>query len=331
MPELRREPIVGRWVVIKSDPALLPENFEKEDHTPRKQSTCPFCAGKEYLTPAEIEATRPAESKPNTSGWKVRTVPNKFPALKADGVFEKLGVGMYDTTTGIGAHEVVIETPDHNQQLADLSVEDMTSVLETYISRAKKLAKDKRFKYICIFKNFGESAGTSLEHAHSQIIALPMVPKFVGEELEGSRNYYRYRGRCIFCDVIHQEHQDKERIVVENADFLAFCPFAPRYAFETWIIPKRHAADFTAMGAGEKKELAKILKDILVRVKTVLSNPSYNFFVHIAPNDYDAPESYHWHIEIIPKLTRSVGFEWGTGLYIVPTPPQTAARCLRQE
>jgi len=331
MPELRREPIVGRWVVIKTDPALTPGDFEKEDHTPRKQSTCPFCTGKEALTPAEIEAVRPAESKPNTPGWKVRTVPNKFPALKAEGTFEKLGVGMFDMTTGIGAHEVVVESPDHHSQLADLSVEDVTVVLETYISRAKKLAKDKRFKYICIFKNFGESAGASLEHAHSQIIALPMVPKFVVEELDGARNYFRYRGRCIFCDVIHQEHQDKERIVLENSDYLAFCPFAPRFAFETWIIPKKHAADFTTMSSGEKKELAKMLKEILARIKTVLSNPSYNFFLHIAPNDYDSPESYHWHIEIIPKLTRSVGFEWGTGLYIVPTPPRDAARFLRQE
>jgi UDPglucose--hexose-1-phosphate uridylyltransferase len=331
MPELRREPIVGRWIVIKAEPALLPEHFEKEDHTPRKQSTCPFCAGKENLTPAEIEAVRPADTKANTAGWKVRTIPNKFPALNAEGTFEKLGVGMYDMTTGVGAHEVVVETPDHYRQLADLSVEELISVLDTYISRSRKLTKDKRYKYICIYKNFGEAAGASLEHAHSQIIALPMVPKFVVEELDGSRNYFRYRGRCIFCDIIHQEHQDKERIVNENSDFLAFCPFAPRFAFETWIIPKRHAADFTAMSIGEKKELAKMLKDILVRIKTVLSNPSYNFFLHIAPNDYDAPESYHWHIEIIPKLTQSVGFEWGTGLYIVPTPPQVAARYLRQE
>ncbi len=331
MPELRREPIVGRWIVIKSDPALLPHDFEKEDHTPRKKETCPFCAGKEHLTPPEIEAVRPADTKANTIGWKVRTIPNKFPVLKAEGVLEKLGVGMYDMTTGIGAHEVVVETPDHNFQLVDLSIEELVSVLDTYISRAKKLAKDKRFKYICLYKNFGEGAGASLEHAHSQLIALPMVPKFVVEELDGARNYFRYRGRCIFCDIIHQEHQDKERIVNENSDFLAFCPFAPRFAFETWIIPKRHSADFTSMALGEKKELAKMLKDILARLKTVLSNPSYNFFLHIAPNNYDAPESYHWHIEIIPKLTRSVGFEWGTGLYIVPTPPQVAARYLRQE
>lgn len=331
MPELRREPIVGRWVVIKDDPEVLPEDFEREDHTPRKQSTCPFCDGKEHLTPPEIEAVRPSESKPNASGWKVRTVPNKFPALKPEGALEKLGVGIYDMTTGIGAHEVVIETPDHNKQLVDVSQEDMTSVIETYIHRAQILSKDKRFKYICIFKNFGESAGTSMEHSHSQIIALPMVPKFVGEELEGARNYYRYRGRCIFCDIIHQEHQDKERIVTENLDFMAFCPFAPRYAFETWIIPKRHSANFILMNGSEKKELARMLKDILNRIKTVLFNPSYNFFIHVAPNDYDAPESYHWHIEIIPKLTRSVGFEWGTGLHIVPTPPRVAARYLRQE
>ncbi|MBL8014373.1 MAG: galactose-1-phosphate uridylyltransferase [Candidatus Omnitrophica bacterium] len=329
MPELRREPIVGRWVVIKTDPELLPGDFEKEDHAPHRQATCPFCAGKENLTPPEIEAVRSEDSKPNGSGWKVRAVPNKFPALKEEGAFEKTGIGMYDMTTGIGAHEIIIETPDHQAQLPDLSLEDLADVLDTYISRAKKLAKQKRFKYICLFKNFGESAGGSIEHAHSQVIALPMVPKFVVEELEGARNYFRYRGRCIFCDMIHQEHQDKERIIVENSDFLSFCPFAPRYAFETWIIPKKHASDFTTISSGEKKELAKMLKDILGRIRKVLSNPAYNFFLHVAPNDYDSPESYHWHIEIIPKLTHSVGFEWGTGLYIVPTSPGAAARCLR--
>lgn len=331
MPELRREPIVGRWVAIQNEPGLRPEDFEKEDHTPRKKETCPFCVNKEYLTPEEIYASRPATTKPNTSGWKVRVVPNKFPALKPEGSFEKLGVGIYDMTTGIGAHEVVIEAPGHEEQMADLSVEDIQIVLESYISRILKLSQDKRFKYICIFKNFGESAGASLEHSHSQIIALPMVPKFVLEELEGSKYYFRYRGRCIFCDIIYQEHQDKERIVAENSDFMAFCPFAPRYAFETCVIPKKHSADFTKMSAGEKQSLAKMLKDILTRMKTVLSNPSYNFFLHIAPNDYEAPESYHWHIEIIPNLTRAVGFEWGTGLYIVPTPPDAAAKFLRQE
>jgi UDPglucose--hexose-1-phosphate uridylyltransferase len=261
----------------------------------------------------------------------VRVVPNKFPALKSEKTFEKIGVGIYDMTTGVGAHEVVIEAPEHTRQLADLSVEEILNVLEVYCSRIIKLAQDKRFKYICVFKNYGESAGASLEHAHSQVIALPMVPKFVLEELEGSKYYYRYKGRCIFCDIIYQEQQDKERIVAENSEFLVYCPFAPRYAFETCVIPKRHTSDFTKMTAAEKQSLAKVLKDTLVRIKTVLSNPAYNFFLHIAPNDYEAPESYHWHIEIIPHLTRSVGFEWGTGLYIVPTSPKSAAKYLRQE
>ena len=331
MPELRREPVVGRWVAIQSEPGARPEDFEKEDLTPRKQETCPFCAGKEHLTPLEVQAIRPADTKPNTSGWKVRVVPNKFPALKPEGTFEKKGIGIYDMTTGVGTHEVVIEAPEHTRQLADLSVEELQVVLETYSARITKLSQDKRFKYICIFKNYGESAGASLEHAHSQIIALPMVPKFVLEELEGSQYYFRYRGRCIFGDMIHQEQQDKERIVVENSEFMAYCPFAPRYAFETCIIPKRHSSDFTKMNPTEKNALAKVLKDILVRMKTVLSNPAYNFFLHIAPNDYASPESYHWHIEIIPHLTRSVGFEWGTGLYIVPTSPNSAAKYLRQE
>jgi UDPglucose--hexose-1-phosphate uridylyltransferase len=330
MPELRREPVVGRWIVIQNEPGAAPSDFEKEDLTPRKQSTCPFCAGKEALTPLETLAVRPVDTKPNTSGWSVRVVPNKFPALKPEGTFEKIGVGMYDMTTGVGAHEVVIEAPEHTRQMADLSVEEIQAVIDIYINRILKLSQDKRFRYICVFKNFGESAGASLEHAHSQIIALPMVPKFVLEELEGSQTYFRYKGRCIFCDIIYQEQQDKERIVVENADFIAYCPFAPRYAFETCIIPKRHSSDITKMNPSEKQSLAQALKDILSRMKNVLSNPAYNFFLHIAPNDYESPESYHWHIEIIPHLTRSVGFEWGTGLYIVPTSPKSAAQHLRQ-
>jgi len=331
MSELRREPIVGRWVTIQGQPGARPEDFEKEDLTPRKQETCPFCAGKEHLTPLEVQAVRPVGTKPNTKGWTVRVVPSKFPALKPEGAFVKTGIGIYDMTTGVGDHEVIIDAPEHTRQLADLSVEEIQVLLDVYASRITKLSVDKRFKYICVFKNFGESAGASLEHAHTQVIALPMVPKFVLEELEGSSNYYRYRGRCIFCDIIQQEQQDKERIVIENNEFMVYCPFAPRYAFETCIIPKHHASDFTKMTAVEKVSLAKALKDILVRMKTVLSNPAYNFFLHIAPNAYESPESYHWHIEIIPHLTRSVGFEWGTGLYIVPTSPSAAAKYFRQE
>jgi UDPglucose--hexose-1-phosphate uridylyltransferase len=318
-------------VVIDSEHLKGPADFPKEDNTPTGQEICPFCPGREHQTPPEVDAIRLSSSPANTSGWLVRTVPNKFPVLTSEGTLQKEGVGIYDQTTGIGAHEVLIEGPDHDKILTDLSHEEMMAVVSQYQSRVRQLSKDSRFKYVVIFKNFGFSAGATVEHTHSQIIALPTVPKTVLEELKGAEHYHQYRGRCVFCDVIVQEYQDKERIVMENSSFLAFCPFAPRYAFETWIVPKAHSADFSVIDETTKVHLAQILQDVLKRVKKVLGNPSYNYYLHMAPIGYANPACYHWHIEIIPKLTRSVGFEWGTGLHIVPTFPQDAARFLRED
>ena len=329
MSELRRDPVVGRWVIVHTEDSLHPDDFEKEDHASRELKTCQFCPGKENQTPFEVEASRPNGGSPNTPGWSVRVVPNKFPALKIEGDIDRRGIGIFDMSNGIGAHEVVIETPDHVKNLADFTNEEMLEVIKKYQSRSVSLSGDKRFKYILIFKNFGESAGASLEHAHSQIIALPMVPKYVREELNGAREYFEYRGRCVFCDMIHQEYQDKERIVTENESFVGFCPYVPRYPFETWIFPKAHSSQFATLGADEQFKLACILKEILLRMKVVLSNPSYNFFLHVTPVNYENQESYHWHIEIIPKLTRLAGFEWGTGFYIVSTDPGVAAKYLR--
>jgi len=330
MPEMRRDPVIGRWVIIDSEHLKRPADFSKEDNSPKAHATCPFCPGREYQTPAEVDAVRPMSSQANKSGWLVRTVPNKFPVLSSEGILEKEAIGIYDQMTGIGAHEVLIETPDHDKTLTDLTQEEMRSVISQYQSRFRQLSNDNRFKYVVIFKNFGSSAGATVEHPHSQIIALPMVPKTVLEELNGAQHYHQYRGRCIFCDMISQEYQDKDRIVVENSSFLAFCPYAPRYAFETWIIPKGHSADFGSTAENAQTHLAQILQDVLVRIKKALGNPSYNYYLHTAPIGYATPACYHWHIEIIPKLTRSVGFEWGTGLHIVPTFPQDAARYLRE-
>ncbi len=329
MSQMRRDPIVGRWVVMDTDHIKGPKDFPKEDNAPFKRSTCQFCPGKEHFTPPEVDALRPAGDA-NSSGWMVRTVPNKFPALVREGDVEKEAHGMCDVMSGVGAHEVVIETPDHDKNLADLSPEEMGFVLSQYLNRSRELARDKRLKYVSIFKNFGSSAGATVEHAHSQIIALPMVPKTVLEELRGAQSYYELQKRCVFCDVIEQEYKDRERIVCENKSFLAFCPFAPRYAFETWITPKAHQASFADLGGGGLKDLSAHLIEVLGRMRKALSNPSYNFYIHTSPIDYAQPEQYHWHIEIIPKLTRSIGFEWGTGLHIVPTPPQDAARSLRE-
>ncbi len=330
MPELRRDPVVGRWVVIDSDTPKGPLDFFKEDNTPTAQAICPFCPGREDRTPQEVDAVRPPKSPANTPGWLVRTVPNKFPVLSCEGPLLKDGIGIYDQMTGIGAHEVLIEGPDHDKNLTELTGEEMQAVINQYQGRFRKLSNDRRFKYLLIFKNFGFSAGATVEHPHSQIIALPMVPKTVLEELKGAEHYHQYRGRCVFCDMISQEYQDKERIVVENTHFLAFCPYAPRYAFETWIIPKEHSADFANADEGALAHLAQILQDVLKKIKKILGNPSYNYYLHTAPLGYGNGACYHWHIEIIPKLTRSVGFEWATGLHIVPTFPQDAARYLRE-
>jgi UDPglucose--hexose-1-phosphate uridylyltransferase len=329
MPELRREPVVGRWVIIDSDHLKGPGDFPREDNTPTRQPICPFCPGREHQTPAEVDAVRPPGSLPDTPGWVVRTVPNKFPVLISDGILEKEGAGVYDWMTGIGAHEVLIEGPDHEKSLAELGPDEFQAVIDQYHARLCSLSQESRFKYVVIFKNFGSSAGATVEHTHSQIIALPMVPKAVLEELKGAESYHQLRGRCVFCDIISQEYQDKERIVAENSSFLAFCPYVPRYAFETWIIPKGHKADFSDTVPSTRADLAKILQDVLKMVKNVLGNPSYNYYLHTAPIHYGNPACYHWHIEVIPKLTRSVGFEWGTGLHIVPTLPQDAARHLR--
>jgi len=330
MPEMRRDPIVGRWMIIDVDHPKGPSDFPKEDNTPTGQEICPFCPGREHQTPHEVDAVRPPNSLPDTPGWQVRTVPNKFPVLSSEGRLEKEGIGIYDQMTGIGAHEVLIEVGDHDKTLTDLTKEEMQVVISQYQRRFRHLSNDSRFKYIVIFKNFGSSAGATVEHSHSQIIALPMVPKTVLEELKGAEHYHQYRGRCVFCDMISQEYQDKERIVVENNSFLAFCPYAPRYAFETWIIPKGHSADFSNIDENTQVHFAQILQDVLKRVRKVLGNPSYNYYLHTAPIGLSNLACYHWHIEIIPKLTRSVGFEWGTGLHIVPTLPQDAARYLRE-
>ena len=328
--ELRREPIVDRWVLVRTTKAWGPADYEKEDNAPRHFATSPFIYGREHFTPPEVDSIRPDGSAPNTPGWQCRVVPNKFPALRIEGELEKHGEGIFDVSNGIGAHEVLIETPDPKKQLADLPVEEIEGILRLYINRRNSLAKDPRFKYIMIFKNYGESAGTSIEHAHSQIIALPMIPINVREELEGAKEYYQYRGRNIFVDLMQQEYQDKDRIVTENDDFVCFCPFVPRYSFESWILPKKEDSRFNKLSDGERRNLASILKDILTRIKTCLSDPSYNFYLHIAPVDYEHEESFLWHIEIVPKLTHVAGFEWNTGFYVVNTPPEKAAELLRK-
>lgn len=329
MAELRRDPIVGRWVIIDTDHPSGPQDFEKEELGFRG-GDCPFCYGNEALTPPEIEVIRDPNTPANKPGWQVRAIANKFPALQIEGDIERRGLGLYDMSNGTGAHEIIIQTPYHHKELSDLEDYEVENVIRMYCRRMSDLYKDTRFKYILLFKNHGPSAGASLEHPHTQLIALPMIPKNVQEELDGALAYFAYRERCVFCDINRQELQEKERIIFDGKYFLVFCPYVSRLPFEVWIVPKKHQDAFCLMNNEQIQELARTLKSTLQRINEVLNHPAYNFIVHTSPINVEHKEGYHWHIEIIPKLTRVAGFEWGTGFYIVPTPPELAAKHLRQ-
>ncbi len=329
MPELRRDPVIGRWVIISTERGRRPVGFPEAE---KKKQTgfCPFCEGNEDKTPPEVFAFRAPGTAPNTPGWTVRVVPNKFPALQIEGGLNRRGEGIYDKMNGIGAHEVIIETPDHQLETSQLSDLSMRQVLTAFRERILDLKKDVRFRYIIIFKNHGESAGASLEHSHSQLIATPIIPTRVSQELDGGKRHYDLKERCVFCDIVEQEAGDGKRMVVENDGFVAFCPFAARFPFETWLLPRAHVSAFEYITDAEIALLATTLKDTLKRLNIALNNPSYNYILHSSPCKTPDLEFYHWHFEIIPKLTRVAGFEWGTGFYINPTLPEDAAEFLGQ-
>ncbi|HKQ57860.1 MAG TPA: galactose-1-phosphate uridylyltransferase [Candidatus Eisenbacteria bacterium] len=332
MPELRKDPVVGRWVIISTERSRRPTSFTP---SPRTKSTglCPFCPGQEDKTPPAVYTARAPQATPANPPWTVRVVPNKFPALQIEGSLDRRGEGLYDRMNGVGAHEVVIEGPDHQTDLADLPVEHIHQIMLAYRERIIDLHKDRRLRYVLIFKNHGERAGATLEHTHSQLIATPIIPRFLQEELEGARRYFELKERCVFCDIVHQEADENNgrRVVAMNERFIALEPFAPRFPFETWILPRRHDASFhNAEDLGEYLELASMLKDTLQRLNRALDRPPFNFVLHTAPVSDGDLEYYHWHLEIMPNLTRVAGFEMGSGFHINPTPPEDAAQYLRE-
>jgi len=329
MPELRKDPIIGRWVIISTERGKRPSEFDSPRPVMR-HGFCPFCPGNEAKTPHEILAYRSGDGKANTPGWRVRVVPNKYPALKIEGEIKREGDGVFDKMNGIGAHEVIIETSDHMATLSSISAKNFEEVLWAYRDRIVDLKKDTRLRYILIFKNHGEAAGATLEHSHSQLIAMPIIPKRVSEEIDGALEYYNFKERCIFCDIIRQETAQGVRVVSENQDFIAITPYAPKSPFEVWILPKTHGASFENCQKTHYENLSLIFPDVLRRMDKVLNSPPYNFILHTSPVHNGAENYYHWHFEIMPKLAKVAGFEWGSGFYINPTPPEEAARFLKE-
>jgi len=316
-------------VIISTDRQKRPNDFVFERARITGREHCPFCPGHEALTPPEIMSYRQNGGAPNTPGWDVRVVPNKFPALQVEGTLDREGEGMFDRMNGIGAHEVIIETPDHDRTLAAMSEPEIERLLSAYRDRMQDLKRDFRLRYILIFKNHGAAAGATLEHTHSQLIALPVVPDFVREEIDGARRHFAAKERCVFCDIVREDLRDGRRVVLENAEIVALAPYAPRFPFETWLLPKRHGSRFEEAPRHEYASLARTIKMVLHRIDRALEHPSYNLILHTSPFSEDTSEIYHWHLELMPKLTKVAGFEWGTGFYINPTSPEEAARVLR--
>jgi UDPglucose--hexose-1-phosphate uridylyltransferase len=326
MSRLRKDPVSGRWVIINDDAPKL--DFVC---APLKKSSkvCPFCPGNESLTPPTIIAYG---KKGRTQGhdWLVRVVSNKFPALRIEGSHEKTKLGMYERIGGFGAHEVIVESPDHNLEIPDMPLEQVERILRCFRDRCLDLRQDPRIKYILIFKNYGQAAGASIEHPHSQLIGLPISPSRVTGEIKGSERHFELSEHCLFCDILKQDIREQQRLVIDDHGFVALAPFAARFPFETWILPKEHKASFDQISEEDISGLAKTLQSTLAKLKSCLGDPPYNLMIHTLPLQTGGEESFHWHIEIIPHLTQVAGFEMGTGFYVNPTPPEAAAARMRQ-
>ena len=337
MSELRWDPLKEHWVIIATERGRRPRDFHMERVTP-DSDVCPFCYGFEGKTPPEIFSIR-NYGEPNNPGWQVRVIPNKYPALRVEGEVKSRGYGLYDVRDGIGAHEVIVETPDHFKGMADFTPAEITNVLFAYRARLLDLRNDFRLRHLVLFKNHGAQAGATLSHSHSQLIAVPLTPPVAAKELRVCREFYESHERCIFCDLIEFELKEGVRVVSESADFVVLAPYAACFPFELRLYPKLHAHDFALMNDRQLSEMGAIMKDMLMRMKVVLKDPAYNFILHTAPPLQSRPGKpeywgsltfdYHWHLELVPRLTQIAGFEWGTGFFINPTSPEETAVFLR--
>ncbi len=339
MSQLREDVVSGRWVIIASERSKRPDDFRPAPGAEKKEGAaafCPFCEGNETKTPAEVAALRDPSSAADGPGWRVRVVPNKFPALTPGPPPLPPGPGVFPAMPGVGVHEVVIENPRHELELSDLDPDHVADVLRVIQGRVRSMEADHGLRYVQVFKNKGKEAGASLSHPHSQIVATPIVAKRIKEEAFGAERAFRSGGECVFCRILREEAAAHERLVHDNGEFRVIAPFASRFPFEMAVFPLRHGAFFSEIEDGDFAALAEALQSTLRRLKEVLSDPPYNLVLHMGPNPAlrtrgwpDLRRSYHWHFEVFPILTRVAGFEWGTGFYINPVPPETAAGFLR--
>ena len=326
MADLRKEPVTRTWVVVTTDHPKGPSDYLpfKPPYQPQEaEGLCPFCPGHEEMTPRETFML-----SGEGGGWAVRVIPNKFPFFHIEGEFDRRPEGMYDVMEAVGAHEIVVETPGHKQNFASMDTQQIEKILRAYRERLKDLEKDPRFQQFLILKNY---PGLFNRHPHSHIIAMPVIPRRIDEEIYGTLDYYQRKERCIFCDIIKEEILMKKRVILETVHFLVFSPFASRYPFETWIVPKKHAPDFHHIHEEGIEDLSVAIQSLFLRFHKLLSNPPYSLALHTSPVQSRFHRSeYHWHIETRLRIGLREGFEWGTGFFVNPTPPEDAAAFLRE-
>lgn len=337
MKEIRKDIFTGQWGVFNPELKDRIVNFwaKREYHIP-KLSSCSFCEGKEQETPPETISYRKSGSSPNNPGWWVRGFKNKDAVLSAEVELDRRPVGIYDIVTGYGVHEIIVETQEHKTQIEELSFNQIRDVLWSFKERITDLKRDRGYKYVIVFKNFGLGTYGSMEHTHSQILATPIMPRKIKDELIQAKTYYADKERCIFCDVIKQELRQGERVVYETQHFVVITPFASNSPYELFILPKMHSHLYEDISPTLANDLSETLAVALKKLSKLLSAPPYTLAIHTAPNLLPRPGywgtvqyDYHWHIEISPRLFRMSGLEWGTGFFFNPILPEEAAAELK--
>lgn len=329
MSDIRKDPFSNTWVIIAPGRAARPhvEEKDKEEEVER----CPFCESPEITAPIPHPAncTGQLDDKGN---WITKVIPNKFPALTPDPELEQEQIdGIYHNLTGVGGHDILIETPEHKYfSWSSMPTEQIQAVLRNYRCLYSHWRKDPRIEYLSIFRNYGHVAGASLRHPHSQMVATPLVPPRIDQELQEMKRHYEQSNHCLMCHVIELELKSKERLILENEDFAAFANFAPRFPYETLVVPKKHADTFEDITDEQIANLASLLSELFKKFDKLLNDPPYNLILHVSPLRTHGLLYYHWHIEIIMRLSQPAGFEWGSGVYINSVAPEKAAKELSE-
>ncbi|OGE85091.1 MAG: galactose-1-phosphate uridylyltransferase [Candidatus Doudnabacteria bacterium RIFCSPHIGHO2_02_FULL_46_11] len=333
MSQFRQDNITKHWVLIAPKRALRPEALNTEPampaDLPETDDACVFCPANDNLNPQTIFAL------PSNKKWRVRVIPNKFETLshKLAKPLERGGDDFFVTRPGVGDHEVIIMA-QHNKPLAMQDLSDIELAVKTWLARMNDLQDHAEVRYIHIIQNHGKLSGATVMHPHFQLFTLPFIPNHLQDEMSGAAGYYRAHDKCVYCEMIDREMKDGSRVVLDHKDFLVFALFASRVPFQLRIIPKHHKASFTSISAAEQKSLAEVLKITLGKIYKKLNNPSYNFYIHTIPlctpkPAFCDPDSYHWHLEVLPRVNVWAGFELGTEIYVNPVVPEEAAKLLR--